>query len=143
MSVFSHMKATAKCLLDGVAWFLSVSHVPVRVDFIVRSSPLEESSIVMAVPAVWERQGGDPVVAFAPVEKFMKALPSGELELVADSEDPHNITGRAKSPSTVDRFVRQIVGFLMTKLKLSVPAESALRNVARKVDVRPAWPASS
>eukprot|EP00929_Paragymnodinium_shiwhaense_P063724 TRINITY_DN31857_c0_g1_i1.p1 TRINITY_DN31857_c0_g1~~TRINITY_DN31857_c0_g1_i1.p1 ORF type:complete len:346 (-),score=57.32 TRINITY_DN31857_c0_g1_i1:60-1097(-) len=98
---------------------------------------------LLKLPVLALSNPGDPVVAFAPVEKFMKALPSGELELVADSEDPHNITGRAKSPSTVDRFVRQIVGFLMTKLKLSVPAESALRNVARKVDVRPAWPASS
>lgn len=64
------------------------------------------------VPVLAFANPKDPTVFFKATEAHVRQMPSSVLQKVENSENPHVITGRLKSPSTVPRVTEQITHFV-------------------------------
>uniref|UniRef100_A0A7S4B3B6 Peptidase S9 prolyl oligopeptidase catalytic domain-containing protein n=2 Tax=Chrysotila carterae TaxID=13221 RepID=A0A7S4B3B6_CHRCT len=97
------MAYPSECLLNTIDIFLTI-------EFGVNSADLKVPTCVMYNPS-------DPIVCLESFKKVLQAAPSISYLKVADSEEPHNLTGNLMSPSTVDRCSRHFIDFLHANLK--------------------------
>ncbi|KAL3926536.1 MAG: hypothetical protein SGPRY_003256 [Prymnesium sp.] len=71
-----------------------------------------ECGLNINVPVLAFANPKDPTVFFKATEAHVRQMPSSVLQKVENSENPHVITGRLKSPSTVPRVTEQITHFV-------------------------------
>ena len=93
------------------------------------SVELSVSARHVNVPLLVFANPKDPIVDLGVTRRFTANLDAEvEIELITDSEMPHNITGIHTSPSTVERVIERTLHFVRPRLPRPAPSRDPERR---------------